>query len=245
MLARKVTNEGHVYNGVLKVPSGELELMAELSIPELADGIVVFCHGSRNRRHGSANRTVAEALTPCGLGTAVCNLLTPAEEFRDERIAGPRFEIKQLAGRLVDLTDSLGTDSRTGSLPIAYFGASTAAAAALVAASARPLAVRAVVSFGGLPQLAGSAVEEVEAPTLFVVGEHDWQIMDGNREAFAKVRAEKALEVVPGGTHLFAAPGALAEASRLARDWFRHHLEDRAPAGVIRERKAAPAPLST
>lgn len=224
MLAREITNDRHVYKDLLRVPSGGIELAAEISVPQLADGIVVFCHGNRNRRHGSANRVVAEALTEDGTGAAVCNLLTPAEEKLDERIAGPRFDIKQLAGRLVDVTDSLLKEEGTRHLQIAYFGASTAAAAALVAAAARPLVVRAVVSFGGLPHLAGPALPEVEAPTLLLVGEHDWQIMDGNREALAKLRAPKSLQVVPGGTHLFAAPGALAEASRLARDWFRHYL---------------------
>jgi putative phosphoribosyl transferase len=208
----------------VKIPSGEIELPAEISVSELADGIVVFCHGNRNRRHGSANRKVAEDLTEDGLGSAICNLLTPMEEKLDEHIAGPRFDIKALAGRLVDVTDSLLKKEGTRHLSIAYFGASTAAAAALVAAAARPLVVRAVVSFGGLPHLAGAALPDVEAPTLLLVGEHDWQIMDGNREALAKIRAPKSLQVVPGGTHLFAAPGALAEASRLARDWFRHYL---------------------
>ena len=208
----------------MSVRSGEVELTAELSIPRLSDGIVVFCHGNRNRRHGSANRAVAEGLTESGIGAAICNLLTPAEERLDEQIAGPRFDIKQLARRLVDVTDSLLKDERTRHLAIAYFGASTAAAAALAAAAARPLVVRAVVSFGGLPQLAGMALRDVEAPTLLLVGEHDWQIMDGNQEALAKLRAPKSLHVVPDGTHLFAAPGALAEASRLAREWLRHYL---------------------
>jgi dienelactone hydrolase len=224
MLARKITNEGHVHKDLIKVTSGEVELTVEISVPRLADGIVVFCHGNRNRRHGSANRTVAEDLAEDGIGTAVCNLLTPGEEKLDEQIAGPRFDIKLLAGRLADITDRLLKEEGTRHLEIAYFGASTAAAAALVAAAARPLVVRAVVSFGGLPQFAGSALQNVEAPTLLLVGEHDWQIMDGNREALAKIRAPKSLQVVPGGTHLFAAPAALAEASRLARDWFRHYL---------------------
>ena len=224
MLARKITNGRHFYKDVMKVPSGEIELPAEISVPDLADGIVVFCHGNRNRRHGSANRTIAEGFIQEGIGAAVCNLLTPAEEKLDEHIAGPRFDIKALAGRLVDVTDSLLKEEGTRHLSIAYFGASTAAAAALVAAAARPLVVRAVVSFGGLPHLAGQALQNVEAPTLLLVGEHDWQIMDGNREALAKIRAPKSLQVVPGGTHLFAAPGALAEASHLAREWFRHYL---------------------
>ncbi len=224
MLARKITNDRHAYKDLMKVTSGEVELPAEISVPHLADGIVVFCHSNRNRRHGSANRAVAEELAEDGIGTAVYNLLTPAEEKLDEQIAGPRFDIKLLAGRLADLTDGLLKGEGTRHLEIAYFGASTAAAAALVAAAARPLVVRAVVSFGGLPQFAGSALQNVEAPTLLLVGEHDWQIMDGNREALAKIRAPKSLQVVPGGTHLFAAPAALAEASRLARDWLRHYL---------------------
>lgn len=224
MLAKKITKERLVFNDLLVVKSGGIDLVAELSIPEIADGIVVFCHGARNRRHGAANRTAAEMMTQSGLGTAVCNLLTPAEETIDERLAGPRFDIKQLAGRLTDLTDALGRDERTGELPIAYFGASTAAAAALVAAAARPLAVRAVVSLGGLPELAGPSLSRVTAPTLFLVGERDWKVMDRNAQALAEIRVEKSLLVVPEGTHLFTEPGALAEAAGLARDWFRHHL---------------------
>src|SRR6266508_4988681 len=165
MLAKKITNDRHVYKDVITVPSGEIELPAEISVPELADGIVVSCHGNRNRRHGSANRTVAEGLIQDGIGAAVCNLLTPAEEKLDEHIAGPRFDIKALAGRLVDVTDALLKEEATRHLSVAYFGASTAAAAALVAAAARPLVVRAVVSFGGLPHLAATALPDVEAPT--------------------------------------------------------------------------------
>src|SRR5512141_3177080 len=120
MLAKEITNDRHVYKDLMKVPSGGIELTAEISVPQLADGIVVFCHGNRNRRHGSANRAVAEALTEDGTGAAVCNLLTPAEEKLDEYIAGPRFDIKQLAGRLVDVTASLLKEEGTRHLQIAY-----------------------------------------------------------------------------------------------------------------------------
>lgn len=122
------------------------------------------------------------------------------------------------------MTDALGKNPGTSHLPIAYFGASTAAAAALVAAASRPLAVRAVVCLGGLPELAGEALGRVKAPTLLLVGERDWKIVDRNAEALTEIRVEKSLLVVPEGTHLFTESGTLAEAVGLARDWFRHYL---------------------
>ncbi len=224
MLVKSITNERHDYRDLIKISSGEVELTAEISVPRLAEGIVVFCHGDQNGRHGAANRKVAEALIEDGVGAAVCNLLTPEEEKLDQRLPVLRFDVKLLARRLVDLTHELLKAEGTRHLSIAYLGASTAAAAALAAAAARPLVVRAVVSLGGLPHLAGPALADVEAPTLLIVGEHDVRIMDLNREALSKIRAPKALQIVRGGTHLFAAPSALAEASRLAREWFRHYL---------------------
>jgi pimeloyl-ACP methyl ester carboxylesterase len=224
MLARKVTNEPLHFDDVLAVGSGGVHVVAELAIPAVADGLVVFCHGARNRRHGAANLTAARLMTENGLGAAVCNLLTTAEENIDERIPGPRFDVKRLAGRLADVTDALGRHPRTSHFPIAYFAASTLAAAALVAAASRPLAVRAVVSLGGLPELAEESLTRVKAPTLLLVGERDWKIMDRNAESLAVIPAEKSLLVVPEGTHLFSDPGALAVAVGLARDWFRHYL---------------------
>ena len=230
MWAKKVTNDPLRFDDVLAIRSGGVGIVAELSIPEEADGIVVFCHGPRNRRHGAANLTAARLMKEGGIGAAVCNLLTNAEEAIDERLPGPRFDVPRLAGRLADLTDALGRNPHTAHLPVAYFGASTAAAAALVAAASRPLAVRAVVSLGGLPELAGDALRRVMAPTLLLVGERDWKAMDRNAVALADMSVEKSLLIVPGATHLFAEAGPLAEAAGLARDWFRHYLRVEAPA---------------
>jgi len=230
MLAKKVTNEPLHFDDALRVRSGGVQLVAELSIPAGAGGIVVFCHGERNRRHGAVNLAAARQMTEGGLGAAVCNFLTSAEESIDERLPGPRFDVPRLAGRLADVTDALGGSERTSRLPVAYFAASTLAAAALVAAASRPLAVRAVVSLGGLPDLAEESLTRVKAPTLLLVGERDWKIMDRNAEALAVIPAEKSLLVVPEGTHLFTDPEALAEAVGLARDWFRHYLRTAPPA---------------
>ena len=230
MWARKVTKESFLFDDVLAVRSGGVGIVAELAIPPRADGIVVFCHGPRNRRHGAANLAAARLVTEAGIGAAVCNLLTSTEEAIDERLPGPRFEVKRLAGRLADLTEALGRSERTSRLPVAFFGASTSAAAALVAAASRPLAVRAVVSLGGLPDLAGDSLRRVQAPTLLLVGERDWKLMDRNAVALAEISAEKSLLIVPGATHLFAEADPLAEAAALARDWFRHYLRLATPA---------------
>jgi dienelactone hydrolase len=223
MVARKLTNEPVRFDS-LEVRSGGMELVAELRIPPDAAGIVVFCHGSRNRRHGAVNLAAARLLVEGGLGAAVCDLLTPAEEEIDQRMPGLRFDIKRLAGRLADLTDALARNELTSHFPIAYFAASTAAAAALVAATSRPFAVHAIVSLGGLPELAGDCLRRVRAPTLLLVGERDSKIFDRNVEALKEIAAEKSLLVVPDATHLFDDPAALAEAAGIAREWFRHYL---------------------
>jgi dienelactone hydrolase len=155
-----------------------------------------------------------------GLATLLVDLLTPEEEAVDEETAHLRFDIGLLADRLVDATDWLGEMEETRGLAVGYFGASTGGGAALVAAAQRPNAVRAVVSRGGRPDLAGAALARVWAPTLLVVGGNDHVVLDLNRQALARLRSEKRLEVVPGATHLFEEPGALEEVARLARDWF-------------------------
>lgn len=224
MFPRKLTNGSVRFDEALEVRSDGVKLVAELAIPTDAAGIVVFCHGPRNRRHGAVNLAAARLLVEGGLGAAVCNLLTPAEEEIDERVPGLRFDIKRLAGRLADLTDELARNELTSRFPIAYFGASTGAAAALVAAASRPFVVHAVVSLGGLPELAGESLSRVQTPTLLLVGERDWTTFDRNAEALKEITVEKSLLVVPGANHLFDLPGALAEAAGLAREWFRHYL---------------------
>ncbi|HEY4836859.1 MAG TPA: dienelactone hydrolase family protein, partial [Bradyrhizobium sp.] len=171
------------------------------------------------------NRYVARVLNEAKLATLLIDLLTLHEEVVDARTAQLRFDIDLLAERLVDATDWLTQFPDTKHLRIGYFGASTGAAAALAAAAVRPDAVRAIVSRGGRPDLAGAALTSVQAPTLLIVGEHDDQVVQLNRQALTQLRCEKRLVIVPGATHLFEEPGALDEVARLARDWFQRHLD--------------------
>jgi dienelactone hydrolase len=185
---------------------------------------VVFAHGSGSSRHSPRNRFVAEQLRESGLGTLLVDLLTVEEEATDERTGHLRFDIGLLADRLVHAIGWLGAQPETGGLPVGLFGASTGGGAALRAAAARPEWVDAVVSRGGRPDLAGSALPLVEAPTLLVVGERDEQVIELNERAMARMHAPTRLEVVPRATHLFEEAGALERVAELARDWFVHHL---------------------
>lgn len=199
-------------------------LEGNLAVPDGASGIVAFAHGSGSSRHSPRNRAVAAALREGGLGTLLLDLLTAAEETVDRRTGQLRFDIDLLADRLVGATDWLLEEESTRGFPIGYFGASTGAGAALLAAVQRPSAVRAVVSRGGRPDLAGPALGRVRAPTLLVVGSNDPAVIELNREAFERLRCEKRLEIVPGATHLFEEPGTLDIVAALARDWFLPHL---------------------
>jgi putative phosphoribosyl transferase len=210
---------------LVKVPAGSVTLEGNLTRPEESRAIVLFAHGSGSSRHSPRNRYVARVLNEAKLATLLIDLLTLHEEVIDARTAQLRFDIGLLAERLVDATDWLTQSPDTSHLRIGYFGASTGAAAALAAAAARPDAVQAIVSRGGRPDLAGAALVRVRAPTLLIVGEHDDQVVQLNRDAFAQLRCEKRLVIVPGATHLFEEPGALDEVARLARDWFHLHLD--------------------
>jgi pimeloyl-ACP methyl ester carboxylesterase len=191
---------------------------------------VLFAHGSGSSRHSPRNRYVARVLNKARLATLLIDLLTVHEEVVDARTADFRFDIDLLTERLVDATDWLTQFPDTKGLPIGYFGASTGAAAALAAAAVRPDAVGAIVSRGGRPDLADDmALVRVRAPTLLIVGEEDGQVVGLNRQAFAQLRCEKQLMIVPGASHLFEEPGALDEVARLARNWFQRHL---IPAGA-------------
>jgi dienelactone hydrolase len=192
---------------------------------------VLFAHGSGSGRHSPRNRYVARALQRAGLATLLIDLLTPEEEEADLRSGHLRFDVGLLAGRLAAATDWLAENPDTGDLRIGYFGASTGAGAALVAAAERPQEVGAVVSRGGRPDLAGDALPRVRAPTLLIVGGNDAPVIGMNEEAFARLRADKELEIVAGATHLFEEPGALEEVARLAAAWFARHLAPRAGAG--------------
>lgn len=209
---------------LIRIATSPIVLAASLVLPADARGIVLFAHGSGSSRFSPRNRYVARRLNEARLATLLADLLTTEEEMADAQGALLRFDIDLLAGRLIGATDWLRERPDTRHLPIGYFGASTGAAAALVAAAARADAVRAVVSRGGRPDLAGSALPLVKAPTLLIVGSNDPDVLDLNRRSLAELRVEKRLEIVPGAAHLFEEPGALEEVSRLAREWFERHL---------------------
>ena len=202
------------------VPAGDVRLAGDLAVPAGARGVVLFAHGSGSGRHSPRNRQVAAALGRAGLATLLLDLLTEQEEVVDRDRAELRFDIALLAGRLVAAIDWLAEDPRTRALPIGLFGASTGAAAALVAAAERPLQVAAVVSRGGRPDLAGPALGLVRAPTLLIVGGRDRVVLELNRSAAEQLSAEHRLEIVPDATHLFEEPGALERVAALAADWF-------------------------
>jgi dienelactone hydrolase len=209
---------------LVSIPIGEIALEGDLNIPPRAIGVVVFAHGSGSSRFSSRNRFVASVLEQAGLATLLMDLLTRDEEVVDQLTAHLRFDIELLAERLVAATDWLTGQVDTSQLPIGYFGASTGAAAALVAAAERPEVVKAIVSRGGRPDLAGPALSRVRAPTLLIVGSRDELVIELNRAALKELRSEKRLEIVPGATHLFEEPGTLEEVGRLARDWFVRYL---------------------
>jgi dienelactone hydrolase len=210
---------------LVHVPAGDATLEGELVVPEQATGVVLFAHGSGSSRHSSRNKFVAEALQTAGLATLLIDLLTREEEAVDQHTAHLRFDIQLLAGRLLAATRWLGEEPSTHALEVGYFGASTGAGAALVAAAAEPERIGAVVSRGGRPDLAGNALPLVRAPTLLIVGGRDLQVLELNRAAMARMQAETRLEIVPGASHLFEEPGALEVVARLARDWFLRHLK--------------------
>lgn len=201
-------------------------LEGDLTIPADADGIVLFAHGSGSSRFSPRNRAVARALNDGKLATLLLDLLTPEEEAIDRQTAHLRFDIRRLSERLVEATDWLRSDPQTRDLAIGYFGASTGAGAALVAAAKRLDAVSAVVSRGGRPDLAGPALSRVRAPTLLIVGSRDETVLQLNEEAFALLPREKRLEVIAGASHLFEEPGALEQVAELARAWFVRYLSD-------------------
>jgi putative phosphoribosyl transferase len=210
----------------VRVSADPVELEGNLGVPEAARSVVLFAHGSGSGRHSPRNRYVARVLQRAGLATLLIDLLTPEEEEVDLRTGHLRFDIGLLAERLAGTTDWLMENPDTSNLRIGYFGASTGAGAALVAAAERPEAVGAIVSRGGRPDLAGDALPLVKAPTLLIVGGNDLPVIGMNEEAFAQMQAEKELRIVPGATHLFEEPGALEEVARLAAAWFVGHLGD-------------------
>jgi putative phosphoribosyl transferase len=206
------------------VRAGHVELPGTVLIPATARGCVVFAHGSGSTRHSPRNVWVAQTLHARGFAALLFDLLTAEESEVDARSGALRFDVELLAGRLTGATDWVLEWPGTSGLPIGMFGASTGAAAALVAAARRPTAVRAVVSRGGRPDLAGDALPAVRAPTLLIVGSRDPTVLRLNRQAADRIAAPHRLVVVAGATHLFEEPGALDEVARLAGEWFETYL---------------------
>jgi dienelactone hydrolase len=212
--------------------AGGVTLEGNLTLPEGAGGVVLFAHGTGSGRHSPRNRHVARLLNQARLATLLLDLLTAEEEALDEGSADLRFNIGLLATRLIGATDWLAGQEYTRDLKIGYFGASTGAAAALVATAQRPERVKAVVSRGGRPDLAGAALVHVEAPTLLIVGGDDGPVIELNQMALGQLHCEKSLVIIPGATHLFEEPGALDEVARLAREWFERYLTFAAESGT-------------
>ncbi len=202
----------------VRVPARAASLVGDLYLPEGAQEVVLFAHGSGGSGFSSRNRHIARLLNEAGLATLLIDLLTPDEAESD------LLEIGLLSERLTATVDWLNFDPETRKLRIGLFGAGTGAAAALVTAAARPKTVSAVVSRGGRPDLAGASLHKVKAATLLIVGGDDGTVLELNGEAYPKLRCEKRLLIIPGATHLFEEPGALDEVARLARQWFDAHL---------------------
>ncbi|HMG29908.1 MAG TPA: hypothetical protein VK585_07295 [Jiangellaceae bacterium] len=206
----------------LDVPAGAIH--GDLTVPERARGVVLFAHGSGSSRHSPRNRSVAHELQQRSLATMLADLLTEAEESVDADTGRLRFDIGLLADRLLVATRWLGQEPSTANLPLGYFGASTGAAAALVAAAMMNDHVSAVVSRGGRPDLAGTALADVQAPTLLIVGGRDDVVLRLNQMALRELRGVRDLAIIDGAAHLFEEPGALDQVARLAGDWFVTHL---------------------
>jgi putative phosphoribosyl transferase len=205
---------------LVRIPAGTVVLEGTLVLPAAAVGLVLFAHGSGSSRHSPRNNFVARVLNERGLGTVLMDLLTAVED----EVYATRFDIRLLAERLTQATAWMRGQPWSNGLPIGYFGASTGAAAALIAAAAPGAAITAVVSRGGRPDLAGDALEQVQAPVLLIVGGNDFGVIELNEEAYARLGGPKELAVVAGASHLFDEQGTLAEAAGLAADWLEKYL---------------------
>jgi putative phosphoribosyl transferase len=208
----------------LQIPVAGTVLEADIGLPKSPRGAVLFAHGSGSGRHSPRNRYVADELNRAGLATMLADLLTQEEEQVDMMTAALRFDVDLLATRVMALTDWMADNEPTAGLGLGLFGASTGAAAALIAAATRPDTVQAVVSRGGRPDLANAHLSEVRQPTLLIVGERDPVVIELNREAMKRLEGEKHLAIIPVASHLFEEPGALEQVARLARDWFLRYL---------------------
>ena len=202
------------------------QIHGDLSVPFSPIGLVIFAHGSGSSRRSPRNQFVAATLNQGHLATLLIDLLTIEEEEVDVMTTHLRFDVPLLAERLASATDWVGHHETVASLPVGYFGASTGAAAALLAAAKKPRHVAAIVSRGGRPDLAAEWLAQVVAPTLFIIGERDDVVLTYNREAAAAMRVETRIEIVPGATHLFEEQGALEQVGSLSRGWFEKKFED-------------------
>jgi putative phosphoribosyl transferase len=209
----------------IKIPVGNVEVEGSLSIPSDTKGIVIFAHGSGSGRFSPRNQYVAKQFNAREIGTLLFDLLTREEEQIDMVTAEYRFNISLLAKRLIGATEWLKNDPQTRSFKFGYFGASTGAAAALIAAAMLPIDIKAVVSRGGRPDLAGEFLPRVVTPTLFLVGSLDTEVIELNRQAMAQMSSEKKIVIIPGATHLFEELGKLEEVAKLSIDWFTHYLQ--------------------
>jgi pimeloyl-ACP methyl ester carboxylesterase len=209
------------------IPLGKAHLGGELNIPSGASGVVLFAHGSGSSRHSPRNKYVARTLNDSCIGTLLFDLLTQEEEEQEKYTRDLRFDIDLLAKRLVYATNWIKTQQGVETLPIGYFGSSTGAAAALVAAAKLEEQVDVIVSRGGRPDLAGASLPKVNAPTLLIVGGRDEQVLSLNLDAYRQLHCEKRIEIIDRATHLFEERGALEEVARLAAEWFRKHFESK------------------
>ena len=218
-----ITPTGALHSAVA-ISVGDVELEGELDLPANAPGVVLFVHGSGSSRHSPRNEFVARVIREAGIGTLLFDLLTQDEERQDMVTRTLRFDIELLAKRLVAATRWLRKQPEARGLKVGYFGASTGGGAALVAAAELGDHVAAVVSRGGRPDLAGEALRRVRSPTLLIIGGHDGTVISLNNEAYAQLRCEKDIQIVPGATHLFEEPGKLEQVARISADWFSKHL---------------------
>ncbi|OAI57260.1 hydrolase [Verrucomicrobiaceae bacterium SCGC AG-212-N21] len=208
----------------VRIPAGKVMLDGQLCLPPEASGVVLFAHGSGSSRHSPRNQFVAEIIREASVGTLLFDLLTRDEEAEDDRTRALRFDIDLLARRLVAATRWLLHQEAARGLSVGFFGASTGGGAALMAAAQLGAAIAAVVSRGGRPDLAGSALPQVHSPTLLIVGGYDGVVIDLNRRAYDELRCPKELVVVPRASHLFAEPGKLEQVARLSADWFQKYF---------------------
>ena len=208
----------------VRIPAGRATLDGNLTVVDQAIGLILFAHGSGSSRHSPRNQFVARTLNKAGLATLLFDLLTPEEESLDLQTREHRFDIGLLAERLVQATKWTKQQAETRDLRIGYFGSSTGAAAALIAAANLPDEIGAVVSRGGRPDLAGEALPKVKAPTLLIVGGEDHVVIGLNEQARAQMKCECKIQIVPDATHLFEEPGTLEQVAKLASDWFVRHL---------------------